>query len=160
MNARIKAWVVDDDHSLRWVLEQALGQSGIDTRSFETADSVLDALGSETPDVLMTDVRMPGKEGLLHVSELDYGYVENVEDYLQVGDKIKVQLIEVRDDGKLRFSRKPFLEKPEGYVEPERKSRGGGRGDRRGGGRGDRRGGGRGGDRRGGRDGGRGGDRR
>lgn len=56
---------------------------------------------------------LPGKEGLLHISELDYGYVERVEDYLQVGDKVKVQLIEVRDDGKLRLSRKPFLPKPE-----------------------------------------------
>ncbi|NNE34460.1 MAG: polyribonucleotide nucleotidyltransferase [Rhodothermales bacterium] len=86
---------------------------------------------------------MPGKEGLLHISELDYGYVDNVEDYLQIGDKVKVQLMEVRDDGKLRLSRKPFLEKPEGYVEPERKPRSGGngRGDRRGGGRGGRRGG-------------------
>ncbi len=92
---------------------------------------------------------MPGKEGLLHISELDYGYVDNVEDYLQIGDKVKVQLLEVRDDGKLRLSRKPFLEKPEGYVEPERKPRssGGGRGgERRGGGGG---GGGRGGERRG-----------
>jgi polyribonucleotide nucleotidyltransferase len=90
---------------------------------------------------------LPGKEGLLHVSELDYGYVERVEDYLQVGDKVKVKLIEVRDDGKLRFSRKPFLEKPEGYEERES------RGDRRGGGgRGGSRGGGRGGDNRGGRD--------
>ena len=94
---------------------------------------------------------LPGKEGLLHVSELDYGYVERVEDYIQVGDKVKVKLIEVRDDGKLRFSRKPFLEKPEGYVEREPRSqgsRGGGRGgDSRGGGGRDRRGGG-GGDRR------------
>ena len=85
---------------------------------------------------------LPGKEGLLHVSELDYGYVDNVDDYLQVGDKIKVQLIEVRDDGKLRFSRKPFLEKPEGYEErPRRDSGGRGRRDG-GGGRGRRDGGG------------------
>ncbi|GIV61302.1 MAG: polyribonucleotide nucleotidyltransferase [Rhodothermaceae bacterium] len=99
---------------------------------------------------------LPGKEGLLHVSELDYGYVERVEDHLQVGDKVQVQLIEVRDDGKLRFSRKPFLPKPEGYDE-SRESRNGGRGGRDGG-RGGRDGG-RGG--RGGRDGGRGGrDRR
>ncbi|GMQ81523.1 MAG: polyribonucleotide nucleotidyltransferase [Rhodothermia bacterium] len=77
---------------------------------------------------------MPGKEGLLHVSELDYGYVENVDDYIQVGDKVKVKLIEVRDDGKLRFSRKPFLEKPEGYEErpPRNDRRGGGRRDGRG----------------------------
>ncbi len=88
---------------------------------------------------------LPGKEGLLHVSELDWGYVSNVDDYVQVGDKIKVKLIEVRDDGKLRFSRKPFIEKPEGYEErPPREDRGGGRGrGRDGGGRG-RDGGGRG----------------
>ncbi|PIQ63171.1 MAG: polyribonucleotide nucleotidyltransferase [Bacteroidetes bacterium CG12_big_fil_rev_8_21_14_0_65_60_17] len=86
---------------------------------------------------------LPGKEGLLHVSELDWGYVSNVDDYVQVGDKIKVKLIEVRDDGKLRFSRKPFIEKPEGYEErPPRENRGGSR-SRDGGGRG-RDGGGRG----------------
>jgi polyribonucleotide nucleotidyltransferase len=86
---------------------------------------------------------LPGKEGLLHVSELDWGYVSNVDDYVQVGDKIKVKLIEVRDDGKLRFSRKPFIEKPEGYEErPPREDRG----DRDRGGRGGRDG------RRGGRD--------
>jgi polyribonucleotide nucleotidyltransferase len=102
---------------------------------------------------------MPGKEGLLHVSEIDHGYVENVEDYVQVGDKVKVKLIEVRDDGKLRLSRKPFLPKPEnGEDERERRpSR-----DRDGGRDGGRnRGGGGGGNRnRGGGGGGRGGDRR
>ncbi len=56
---------------------------------------------------------MPGKSGLLHISELDYGYVENVEDYVQVGDKVMVNLLEVRDDGKLRLTRKPFIEKQE-----------------------------------------------
>ena len=54
---------------------------------------------------------MPEKVGLLHISELDHGYVEKVEDYVRVGDKIKVKLLEVRDDGKMRLSRKPFLEK-------------------------------------------------
>lgn len=88
---------------------------------------------------------LPGKEGLLHVSELDWGYVSNVDEYVQVGDKIKVKLIEVRDDGKLRFSRKPFIEKPEGYEErPPREDRGRGRG-RDGGDRGRGRGGDRGG---------------
>ena len=85
---------------------------------------------------------MPGREGLLHVSEIDHGYVENVEDYIQVGDKVRVKLIEVRDDGKLRLSRKVFLPKPENGHEDERehrsrsrerdsgdnRSRGGGRG--------------------------------
>lgn len=57
---------------------------------------------------------MPGREGLLHISEIDHGYVEKVEDYMQVGDKVKVRLTEVRDDGKLRLTRKPFVSKSNG----------------------------------------------
>ncbi|CAM3275621.1 polyribonucleotide nucleotidyltransferase [Rhodothermus bifroesti] len=60
---------------------------------------------------------MPGKEGLLHISELDYGYVKDVHDYLKVGDKVRVKLIEIRDDGKLRLSRKAFLPPPEATAE-------------------------------------------
>ena len=77
---------------------------------------------------------LPGKEGLLHISELDHGYVENVEDYFQVGDKVKVELVEVRDDGKLRLSRKSFLPPREGGEEerPRRSQHsGGGGGSRR-----------------------------
>ena len=77
---------------------------------------------------------MPGKEGLLHVSELAHEYVERVEDYVKVGDKVRVKLIEIRDDGKLRLSRKAFLPVPEGMSEeprggggPRREHRGGGR---------------------------------
>ena len=98
---------------------------------------------------------LPGKEGLLHVSEIDYGFVDKVEDYFQVGDKVKVKLIEIRDDGKLRLSRKPFLPKPEpgsenGERERARSERGdrGERGDRH---QGERRGGGGRGGRHGGR---------
>jgi polyribonucleotide nucleotidyltransferase len=56
---------------------------------------------------------MPERTGLLHVSEISHEYVENVEDYLQVGDKVKVHLLEVKDDGKLRLTRKPFVSKEE-----------------------------------------------
>ncbi|HMB93144.1 MAG TPA: polyribonucleotide nucleotidyltransferase, partial [Rhodothermales bacterium] len=95
---------------------------------------------------------LPGKEGLLHISEVDHGYVENMTDYMQVGDKVKVKLIEVRDGGKLRFSRKPFVPKPEGSSNGSDDSRSESRSrDNRGGGRGrDSRGGGRGRDSRGG----------
>lgn len=57
---------------------------------------------------------MPERTGLLHVSEIDHDYVENVEDYLQVGDKVKVHLLEVKDDGKLRLTRKPFVSEEDG----------------------------------------------
>jgi polyribonucleotide nucleotidyltransferase len=95
---------------------------------------------------------MPGKEGMLHVSEMAHGFVEKPEDIVQVGDKVKVQLIEVRDDGKLRLSLKPFLPEPTEEEKEAARARAAERGSRNGGDRG------RGGERRGG--GGRGGDRR
>src|SRR6185369_16066400 len=95
---------------------------------------------------------LPKKEGLMHISEIDYNRVENVSDLIQVGDEFDVKLIAVKGDGKFSLSRKALLEKPEGYVERERAPRrdddrggdrrGGGDRDRRGGGGGDRRGGG------------------
>lgn len=54
---------------------------------------------------------LPGKDALLHISEVDHSYVEEITDYFQVGDKIKVKLIEVRNDGKMRLTRKPFVSK-------------------------------------------------
>jgi polyribonucleotide nucleotidyltransferase len=57
---------------------------------------------------------MPERTGLLHVSEIAHDYVENVEDYLQVGDKVKVHLLEVKDDGKMRLTRKPFVSEEDG----------------------------------------------
>ena len=60
----LNVWIVDDDASIRWVLERALKQAGVDTVTFEDADAVLEALRREEPDVLVTDIRMPGKSGL------------------------------------------------------------------------------------------------
>ncbi len=57
-------WIADDDRSIRWVLERALQKAGIQARSFESADQVLMALRSHEPDVLVTDIRMPGTDGL------------------------------------------------------------------------------------------------
>ncbi len=69
--AKLKVWVVDDDASVRWVLEKALGNEGIETRAFETADYFFAALEHATPDVLITDVRMPGMDGLDAMRRLD-----------------------------------------------------------------------------------------
>jgi polyribonucleotide nucleotidyltransferase len=71
---------------------------------------------------------MPGKEGLLHVSEIDWKRIENPESVLKVGDIIEVKLLEVdQRSGKLKLSRKALLPKPEGHSEGER---GGDRGPR------------------------------
>lgn len=56
-------WIVDDDRSIRWVLEKALQQEGLTTVSFENADSVLQKLTRQQPDVIISDIRMPGACG-------------------------------------------------------------------------------------------------
>ena len=68
---------------------------------------------------------MPGKEGLLHVSEIDWKRIENPESVLKVGDIIEVKLLEIdQRSGKLKLSRKALLPKPEGHSESERGDRG------------------------------------
>src|SRR6187402_74023 len=64
MNTALRVWLVDDDASIRWVLERALKNAGMSPRLFDSAESALASLGSEVPDVLMTDIRMSGKSGL------------------------------------------------------------------------------------------------
>ncbi len=64
MNKPLEVWLVDDDASIRWVLERALGQAGMAARSFEQAEAAIAALAAARPDVLITDVRMPGIGGL------------------------------------------------------------------------------------------------
>ncbi|CDM87652.1 nitrogen regulation protein NR(I) [Xenorhabdus bovienii] len=61
---RGKVWIVDDDSSIRWVLERALSGAGLECISFENADSVLTALSQDCPEVLLSDIRMPGLDGL------------------------------------------------------------------------------------------------
>jgi polyribonucleotide nucleotidyltransferase len=85
----------------------------------------------------------PGREGLLHISEIEWRRIDKVEDVLKVGDPVKVKLVNITPEGKLDLSRKVLLPKPEGYEE---KPRGGNRGGKPGGGKpgggGPRRGGG------------------
>ena len=68
---------------------------------------------------------LPGKEGLLHVSEIAWGKTDKVEDVLKVGDEVDVKLLEIdAKTGKMRLSMRALTEKPEGYVEPKREPRG------------------------------------
>jgi two-component system nitrogen regulation response regulator GlnG len=64
MSKPLDVWLVDDDASIRWVLERALRQGGLLPRSFEQADGAIAALAQGLPDVLITDIRMPGTGGL------------------------------------------------------------------------------------------------
>ncbi|MGB8694164.1 MAG: response regulator, partial [Steroidobacteraceae bacterium] len=62
--APLRVWLVDDDASIRWVLERALRNAGMQPRAFEAAEAALLALHTDAPDVLITDVRMSGQSGI------------------------------------------------------------------------------------------------
>lgn len=57
-------WIIDDDRSIRWVLEKSLAREDIDFKSFATADDALQALEVESPQIVVSDIRMPGSSGL------------------------------------------------------------------------------------------------
>jgi two-component system, NtrC family, nitrogen regulation response regulator GlnG len=63
-------WVIDDDRSIRWVFEKALAREGIVHRTFGAAQEALDRLTLETPQVVVSDIRMPGTTGLELMQEL------------------------------------------------------------------------------------------
>ena len=59
-----QVWVIDDDRSIRWVLEKALSQANMDVSCFESANGVIERLASRQPDAIVADIRMPGMDGL------------------------------------------------------------------------------------------------
>ena len=71
-------WIVDDDRSIRWVLEKALGRENIPARSFDSADAALAELaqGATPPGALLSDIRMPGASGLDLLREAHLRYPE------------------------------------------------------------------------------------
>ena len=64
MRRHSKVWIADDDNSIRWVLERALTQAGIANESFADADELLRQVVKTQPDVIISDIRMPGTDGL------------------------------------------------------------------------------------------------
>ena len=69
-------WVVDDDQSIRWVLERALSQAGIARECFSDAESMLRRMEAEQPDVVISDIRMPGMDGLELLQRIREQYAE------------------------------------------------------------------------------------
>ncbi|AUU22682.1 nitrogen regulation protein NR(I) [Aeromonas caviae] len=59
-----KVWIVDDDSSIRWVLERTLGSEGFECESFADGEALLSSLEMRSPDVILSDIRMPGIDGL------------------------------------------------------------------------------------------------
>ncbi len=64
MSREPRVWVIDDDRSIRWVLERALRKAEVHVTCFSNGVGVMEALEREQPDVILTDIRMPGIDGL------------------------------------------------------------------------------------------------
>jgi two-component system nitrogen regulation response regulator GlnG len=65
-----QVWIVDDDSSIRWVMEKALSRAGLSCRAFENGNDVMDALAQEEPMVVVSDIRMPGMDGIVLLSQI------------------------------------------------------------------------------------------
>jgi len=74
MHRHAKVWVADDDSSIRWVLERALSQAGITNESFADADELLGQIAAGRPDVIISDIRMPGTNGLELLARISENY--------------------------------------------------------------------------------------
>ncbi len=71
-------WVIDDDQSIRWVLEKTLKQAGMQVNVFESADEALDAMRANAlaPDAVISDIRMPGSDGLSLLDQMKRSHPE------------------------------------------------------------------------------------
>jgi two-component system nitrogen regulation response regulator GlnG len=71
-----QVWVIDDDRSIRWVLEKALTKAGIHVTCFSNANGVMEALERDQPEAIITDVRMPGMDGFALLDRIRQTYPE------------------------------------------------------------------------------------
>ena len=76
MSTHDSVWILDDDRSIRWVLEKSLSKTGLHTVSFENGDDLLHRLEHESPDAIISDIRMPGISGLELLSTIRERYPE------------------------------------------------------------------------------------
>ncbi|TDT36993.1 two-component system nitrogen regulation response regulator GlnG [Halospina denitrificans] len=74
MTENATVWIIDDDRSIRWVLDRALSQAGMTTVSFESGEGVLGRLETEVPDAIISDIRMPGIDGISLLKSIGQDY--------------------------------------------------------------------------------------
>ncbi|ORU90255.1 MAG: nitrogen regulation protein NR(I) [Cycloclasticus sp. symbiont of Poecilosclerida sp. M] len=107
MDEQLNVWVVDDDRSIRWVLEKAFKKAGCLITAFSSADGLLEMLDKEVPDVLLTDIRMPGKSGLELLAELQVRH-PNLPIIVMTAHSDMESAVAAYDGGAFEYLPKPF----------------------------------------------------
>ncbi len=110
--------------------------SGVDSEMVDTAISIINGIVTdpEPGQVYQGQITrlmnfgafveyLPGKEGLVHISKMDWNRVDKVEDVVAVGDLVTVKVLEIDDQGRINLSIRDTMPKPEGWTEPERQER-------------------------------------
>ena len=100
-------WIVDDDSSIRWVIEKALSGESISSSSFESADELLSALKTSAPKVIISDIRMPGMDGLTLLRELK-SIVPNVPVIITTAHSDLDSAVTSYESGAFEYLPKPF----------------------------------------------------
>ena len=99
--------LVDDDASILRLLQAMVATIGVDARPYASAQAFLSAYHPTAHECLVCDIRMPGIDGMLHISALSDKRVEKVTDVLKEGQKVRVKLMAIDDRGRLSLSMKP-----------------------------------------------------
>lgn len=107
MNSQNIVWVIDDDRSIRWVLEKAFKQTDIQVETFDNAESVLKALKHAQPDTIVTDIRMPGMDGFVLLEKLQSDY-SNIPVIIMTAHSDLDSAVSAYEGGAFEYLPKPF----------------------------------------------------
>jgi len=107
MDKQISVWVVDDDRSIRWVLETALKREDFRVTCFSSAEGILNLLAKEVPDVLLTDIRMPGKDGIELLADIQQDFPD-LPVIVMTAHSDMESAVSAYDGGAFEYLPKPF----------------------------------------------------
>ncbi len=107
MSSKEHIWVIDDDHSIRWVLEKALTKAGMEITCFNSAAGVLEKLASGQPDAIITDIRMPGMDGLALLESIISNY-PTLPTIIMTGHSDLDSAVAAYEGGAFEYLPKPF----------------------------------------------------
>ncbi len=103
-----QVWIIDDDKSMRWVLEKALNQAGFTTTTFSSGEEALAALSSRQPNVMITDIRMQGMDGLALLAMVHKRYPPHLPVIVMTAHSDLDSAVKSYQSGAFEYLPKPF----------------------------------------------------